>query len=251
MNLARLVSFVWVVIVVVSCEPQFEIVYVVPTVLNVRKGPSLKQSVVAKARRGQELEILAKQDPWVKIRMSNDTEGWVHGNYVGSPVDVRASLQKDIKRPKGTRVRKRRPQALKKQSNDLSIDGLLANLPGEIPTESLPPLEGFARVMGASEEGQVVVEFWGEEDKLMRAMIMVTVLDINDDELNRNADYALEFVKNSLSGLDRDRAWMLKRLKEISSRDEGSGELQAKGRTVSFEFLKALGVVRVTVVKDN
>ena len=82
-------------------------------------------------------------------------------------------------------------------------------------------------------------------------MILVTVLDINDDELNRNADYALEFVKNSLSGLDRDRAWMLKRLKEISSRDEGSGELQAKGRTVSFEFLKALGVVRVTVVKDN
>jgi uncharacterized protein YgiM (DUF1202 family) len=244
-------SLVWIVIVIASCEPQYEIIYVVPTVLNVRKGPSTKQSVVAKVRRGQELEILAKQDPWVNIRMPNDTEGWVHGNYVGSPADVRASLQKDIKRPQGTRVRKRRVQPGKKQSNDLSIDGLLANLPGEIPTESLPPLEGVARVMGASEEGQVVVEFWGEEDKLMRAMIMVTVLDISDDELNRNADYALGFVKNSLSGLDRDRAWMLKRLKEISSRDEGSGELQAKGRTVSFEFLKVLRAVRVTVLKDN
>jgi hypothetical protein len=237
--------------VTVSCEPQYESTYVVPTVLNVRKGPSTKQSVVAKVRRGQELKVLARQDPWINIRMANDREGWVHGNYVGSPADVRVSLQKDLKRSQGIRARKRRPQPVKKQSSELSIDGLLANLPGEIPTETLPPLEGVARVMGASEEGQVVVEFWGEEDKLTRAMIMVTVLDIGDDELSRNADYALGFVKNSLPGLDRDQAWMLKRLKKISSRDEGSGELQAKGRTVSFEFLKALGSVRVTVVKDR
>jgi len=159
-------------------------------------------------------------------------------------------LDRDLKKGQGRTVRKRVAKAVKK-STELTIDGLLAGLPGEISTEILPPLEGVSRVMGATREGQIVVEFWGDEDKLQRAMIMVTVLDIEDDDLSQNAAYALGFVKNALPGLNRDRDWMLKRLKEISSRDRGSGELQAKNRTVSFEFLKALGSVRVTVEKSG
>ena len=130
------------------------------------------------------------------------------------------------------------------------IDGLLADLPADIPTEILPPLEGVSRVMGATREGQVVVEFWGEENRLQRAMMMVTVLNVEDPDLDVNALYALGFVKNALPGLNRDLDWMLQRLRTISSRDSGSGELQAKGRIVSFEFLKALGAVRVTVVPN-
>lgn len=251
MNIARLL-LLCLLSMTVACEPRHESTYVVPTVLNVRKGPSTKQNVVSQVRRGQELKVLAKQDPWVNVRLPNEAEGWVHGDYIGTPADVRASLDKDLKRRQGAQVRKRRPQpTARKQTSELSIDGLLADLPGEIPTESLPPLGGVARVMGASEAGQVVVEFWGDEDKLERGVMMVSVLDLEEDELNRNADYALRFVKNALPGLNRDRSWMLQRLKEISSRDSGSGALQAKGRTVSFEFLKVLGSVRVTVVKDQ
>ena len=149
-----------------------------------------------------------------------------------------------MSRPRVSRTTKKR------KSTELTIDGLIENLPDEIPMENLPPLEGLARVMGSGEEGQVVVEFLGDEEKLERAMMMITVLDISDSELDRNAEYALGFIKNALPGLARDRDWMLTRLRSISSRDLGSGELQAKGRTVSFEFLKALGAVRVTVVKD-
>lgn len=251
MTLKRILSVFCLAIGMVSCQPELESTYVVPTVLNVRKGPSTQNPVIAQVRRGRELKVVARQDPWVNIRLSETSEGWVHGDYVGSPADVRASLNKDLRRKHGSVSRPRpNPTTRKQKSDELTIDDLTENLPGEIPMENLPPLEGLARVMGAGEEGQVVVEFWGDEDKLERGMMMITVLDISDSELDRNADYALVFVKNALPGLDRDREWMLARLRSISSRDVGSGELQAKGRTVSFEFLKALGAVRVTVEKD-
>ena len=235
---------------IVSCQPDLESTYVVPTVLNVRKGPSTQNPVIAQVRRGQELKVVAIQAPWVNVQLSETSEGWVHGDYVGSPADVRASLNRDLRKKQGSVSRPRVSRTTKKKSTELTIDGLIEKLPGEIPMENLPPLEGLARVMGAGEKGQVVVEFWGDEEKLERAMMMITVLDISDSELDRNAEYALGFIKNALPGLARDRDWMLTRLRSISSRDLGSGELQAKGRTVSFEFLKALGAVRVTVVKD-
>ena len=252
MRITPLFRLITLCFLTASCDQgeQYEKTYVVPTVLNVRKGPSARQAVVTQVRRGQELGIISRQPPWVNVLLPDNSRGWVHGNYVGSPADVRASLDRDLKKGQRRTVRKRAAKAVKK-STELTIDGLLVGLPGEISTEILPPLEGVSRVMGATREGQIVVEFWGDEDKLQRAMIMVTVLDIEDDDLSQNAAYALGFVKNALPGLNRDRDWMLKRLKEISSRDRGSGELQAKNRTVSFEFLKALGSVRVTVEKSG
>ena len=246
-----LLALAILVIPVLSCEllDRYETTYVVPTVLNVRKGPSTKQPVVTRVRRGQELRIVSRQDPWVNVLLADDTPGWVHGNYVGSAEAVRASLQGDLKQKLNGTVRTRKPKPVTR-SRELTIDGLLADLPADIPTEILPPLEGVSRVMGATREGQVVVEFWGEENRLQRAMMMVTVLNVEDPDLDVNALYAVGFVKNALPGLNRDLDWMLQRLRTISSRDSGSGELQAKGRIVSFEFLKALGAVRVTVVPN-
>ena len=248
MRIARFFRMITICVLAASCDPgeQYKTTYVLPTVLNVRKGPSTIQAVVTQVRRGQELGVISRQEPWVKVLLADNTEGWVHGNYVGSPADVRASLERDLKRGQRRPVRRRTARS-EKQGKQLTIDGLLADLPGAIQTEILPPLDGVSRVMGATRNGQVVVEFWGDEDKLQRAMIMVSVLDVDDADLSQNAAYALGFVKNALPGLNRNRDWMLMRLKEISSRDTGSGELQAKDRTVSFEFLKALGSVRVTV----
>lgn len=250
MILQRILLAFCLVVGIASCQPDLESTYVVPTVLNVRKGPSTQNPVIAQVRRGQELKVVSRQAPWVNIQLSETSEGWVHGDYVGTPADVRASLKQDLRKKQGSVSRPRVSRTVRKKSKELTIDGLMENLPDEIPMENLPPLEGRARVMGSGEEGQVVVEFLGDEEKLDRAMMMITVLDIGDSELDRNAEYALGFIKNALPGLARDRDWMVTRLRSISSRDLGSGELQAKGRTVSFEFLKALGAVRVTVVKD-
>ena len=250
--MARFLVGVLLIGVVGACDllEKKETTYVVPTVLNVRKGPSTQHAVVTQVRRGQELSIVDRQDPWVHVLLPDDSPGWVHGNYVGTAADVRKSLEKDLRKRQGSQVRRRTPKTSPKKSSFLSIDGLLADLPAEIPTEILPPLDGVARVMGAGREGQVVVEFWGPEDKLDRAMMMVTVLNVTPEEVEENARYALGFVKNALPGLKRDVAWMVKRLEEISSRDTGSGELQSKGRTVTFEFLKALGAVRVMVEQN-
>lgn len=246
-------SFLLCVLLVValSCDQfkSYETTYVVPTVLNVRGGPSTKHKVIHQVRRGEELRIVERQETWINILLPDDRPGWVHGDYVGSPADVRASLERDLRRNTTKTVRrtpkKRSPTAPK--SNALTIDGLLAGLPEEIPTEILPPIEGVERVMGAARDGQVVVEFWGDEDKLQRAMIMVRVLEIEETDVEANALYALGFVKNGMRSLDRDQAWMVSRLKEITSRDTGTGELHTSRRMVTFEFLKALGSVRITV----
>ena len=99
MRIARFLRLVTVFALAVSCEPgeQYETIYVVPTVLNVRKGPSVRHAVVTQVRRGQELRIISRQIPWLNILLANQTQGWVHGNYVGSPADVRASLDRDLK----------------------------------------------------------------------------------------------------------------------------------------------------------
>ena len=247
MRIARFLRLVTVFVLAGACEQgeQYETIYVVPTVLNVRKGPSVRHAVVTQVRRGQELKIVSRQAPWLNVLLADETQGWVHGNYVGSPADVRAGLDRDLKRRQGISARRRISKPVRR-SKELTIDGLLADLPGEIPTEILPPLEGLNRVMGATREGQIVVEFWVDEDKLQKAMMMVTVLNVEDADLNTNVLYAFGFVKNALPGLKRDREWMHQRLKEISSRDTGTLELQAKGRTVSFEFIKVLSSVRVT-----
>ncbi|MCX5772310.1 MAG: HEAT repeat domain-containing protein [Candidatus Hydrogenedentes bacterium] len=52
-------------------------------VLNVRFGPSVSDSIVAKARQGTKLHILeGPKDGWYKVRTDKDTVGWVHGDYL-------------------------------------------------------------------------------------------------------------------------------------------------------------------------
>ncbi|WP_246940719.1 SH3 domain-containing protein [Bacillus pinisoli] len=45
--------------------------------LNVRSGPGLSYSVVAGLTQNQELEVLAKEGDWIKVKISNSLSGWV------------------------------------------------------------------------------------------------------------------------------------------------------------------------------
>ena len=69
--------------------------YVAAVVLNLREKPTTKSRVVGRLQRGRELEIVERGDPWLRVRV-DETEGWVHGHYVGDAAAVRAALQKDL-----------------------------------------------------------------------------------------------------------------------------------------------------------
>lgn len=50
--------------------------------LNVREQPTTNAPVVARARRGERLPILAEQGTWLRVRLADGREGWVSSRYV-------------------------------------------------------------------------------------------------------------------------------------------------------------------------
>lgn len=243
-----------------------ETVYVTVPILNLREKPTTKSQVVERLQRGRELEIFEKANPWLRVRTDGKTEGWVHGNYVGDAAAVRAALQKDLARRSG--MRKKRPvtqpvqpatepqttqevPAIPPSPGALSIDGMIAGMPEDLILEEVDPLEGQPRHFGATGSGQVVLEFWGPEADLLRSEIMVTVLDIPDADLNRNADLVRLFIRNAVPQWQRDTTWVANFLRELSSQDVGTGGFDTRNKTVRFRFIKPLSAIRVTIEKAS
>ena len=227
-------------------------VFVTAGVLNMREGPSAKHPVLRRLERGQELTVLVRKEKWVHVRLPDRLEGWVHGDYVGSAADVRARFEKDLKRrsptrPRGSTPRRSPSTGATTRRIGRSIDDLIAGLTAPLSIEQLDPLDGVDRRMGVAAQGQLVAEFWGDPENLVRAMLMVKVVDVDEGDLDRNASSAYAFVNNAMPQLERDVDWMRDKLLELSSKDVGEGALKTARRQVSFQFLKALGTVRITV----
>ena len=246
-----------------------EKVYVTVPILNLREKPTTKSQVVERLQRGRELEIFERANPWLRVRVDGKTEGWVHGNYVGNAAAVRAALEKDLAR-RSSSTRKKRPtpttrptqpatepqetpatQVTPPSPGALSIDGMIAGMPDDLILEEVDPLEGQPRHFGATGSGQVVLEFWGPEADLLRSEIMVTVLDISDADLNRNADLVRLFIRNAVPQWQRDTTWVANFLRELSSQDVGTGGFDTRSKTVRFRFIKPLSAIRVTIEKAS
>ena len=246
-----------------------EKVYVTVPILNLREKPTTKSQVVERLQRGRELEIFERANPWLHVRVDGKTEGWVHGNYVGDAAAVRAAFQKDLAR-RSSSTRKTRPtpttqpvqpttetqetqatQTTPPSPGALSIDGMIAGMPDDLILEEVDPLEGQPRHFGATGSGQVVLEFWGPEADLLRSEIMVTVLDISDADINRNADLVRLFVLNAVPQWQRDTIWVANFMRELSSQDVGTGGFDTRSKTVRFRFIKPLSAIRVTIEKAS
>ena len=231
--------------------------YVTAVVLNLRERPTTQSRVVGRLQRGRELEIVERGDAWLRVSV-DEREGWVHGDYVGDAAAVRAALQKDLaRRP---RARKERPvaqppqgqtptQPAQRSADALSIAGMIAGMPDDLVLEEMDPLEGQPRRIGATDNGQVVLEFWGPESDLSRSEIMVTVLGVSDDAVARNAEWVRIFVCNAVPQWNRDAEWIANFMRKLSSRDAGTGGFDARGKSVRFLFIKPLGAIRVTIEK--
>ncbi|MGB9867134.1 MAG: N-acetylmuramoyl-L-alanine amidase [Bacillota bacterium] len=59
---------------------------VIPTQANLRKTPSLSGAVLALLKAGQELEVLAEQGDWLKVRYQGQ-EAWIHKSVVEVKLD--------------------------------------------------------------------------------------------------------------------------------------------------------------------
>ena len=55
---------------------------VTANVVNIRKGPGSKFTIVAHARKGVVLEQLDKSDGWFKVRLPDGKIGWIYSKLV-------------------------------------------------------------------------------------------------------------------------------------------------------------------------
>jgi len=62
--------------------PSGKMVSVTGSVVNIRSGPGMKNKVVAKVQRRDELEVLGEIGSWYNVKLSNGEEGWIYKKLV-------------------------------------------------------------------------------------------------------------------------------------------------------------------------
>ena len=62
--------------------PPTKMVSVTGSVVNIRSGPGTTNKVIAKVKRGDELEVRGETFSWYNVQLSNGTEGWIYKKLV-------------------------------------------------------------------------------------------------------------------------------------------------------------------------
>lgn len=228
-------------------------VYVTATVLNLRSDATTRSSIVGRLERADALTVLKRQDPWLQVEAPDGTQGWVHGDYVGTVEDVRAAHRADLDAAH-ERASANRFQSRKEATDDsdptrlgLSAETLLAGVEPKLTLQEVEAYDGAERYRGVSDDDHIVVEFTGSLSNVKRAVMMVSVEDLSEAELQRNAAAALRFVKNAIPNWKRDVDWMSTKLRALSQVDVGRGEIPAGKLRVTIDSVKALGAVRFSI----
>ncbi len=106
-------------------------------VLNLRSGPSVSDSIVAKAKQGAKLHILeGPKDGWYKVKTDRDTVGWVHGDYVRiqaedeKRAEAEISINRKLKEP-DLEARHRAAEALRTLVEERAVGALVTCLKDE------------------------------------------------------------------------------------------------------------------------
>jgi uncharacterized protein YgiM (DUF1202 family) len=62
--------------------PADKMVSVTGSVVNIRSGPGTTNKVIAKVRRGDELEVRGETPSWYNVKLSSGAEGWIYKKLV-------------------------------------------------------------------------------------------------------------------------------------------------------------------------
>lgn len=63
-------------------SPSGKIFSVTGSVVNIRSGPGMKNKVLAKVKRSDEVEVLGEIGSWYNVKLSNGVEGWIYKKLV-------------------------------------------------------------------------------------------------------------------------------------------------------------------------
>jgi len=65
-----------------AAVPPRKMVSVTGSVVNIRSGPGTTNKVIAKVRRGDELEVRGETLSWYNVKLSNEVKGWIYKKLV-------------------------------------------------------------------------------------------------------------------------------------------------------------------------
>ena len=72
---------------------------VTTSTLNIRSGPSTDDSIIAKAYKGDKLEVLESSNGWYKVKLSNGKIGWGSGAYISTSSNSGGSSNNETATP--------------------------------------------------------------------------------------------------------------------------------------------------------
>ncbi|MDU7966534.1 MAG: SH3 domain-containing protein [Paeniclostridium sordellii] len=123
---------------------------VTATKLNVRKGPSVENDKIGLLDNNTVVEILEDQDNWYKIKLDDNQEGWISGDYVltESQANEQAKKQqvikksqnnkevKEVKEVKAAAVNENTANNTVEQKNDTAVSETSQNNTATKPEEN-------------------------------------------------------------------------------------------------------------------
>ncbi|EPZ58610.1 SH3 domain protein [[Clostridium] sordellii ATCC 9714] len=120
---------------------------VTATKLNVRKGPSVENDKIGLLDNNTVVEILEDQDNWYKIKLDDNQEGWISGDYVltesqaneqakKQQVSKKSQNNKEVKEVKAAAVSENTANNTVEQKNDTAVSETSQNNTATKPEEN-------------------------------------------------------------------------------------------------------------------
>ena len=120
---------------------------VTATKLNVRKGPSVENDKIGLLDNNTVVEILEDQDNWYKIKLDDNQEGWISGDYVltesqaneqakKQQVSKKSQNNKEVKEVKAAAVNENTADNTVEQKNDTAVSETSQNNTATKPEEN-------------------------------------------------------------------------------------------------------------------
>ncbi|CEO22558.1 hydrolase [[Clostridium] sordellii] len=120
---------------------------VTATKLNVRKGPSVENDKIGLLDNNTVVEILEDQDNWYKIKLDDNQEGWISGDYVltesqaneqakKQQVSKKSQNNKEVKEVKAEAVNENTANNTVEQKNDTAVSETSQNNTATKPEEN-------------------------------------------------------------------------------------------------------------------
>ncbi|MBN3040594.1 MAG: SH3 domain-containing protein [Candidatus Omnitrophica bacterium] len=180
--------------------------------LNIRNLPSLQSDVIGKIYQGDEVEILAEEGEWLKIKAFPNSFGWVHQKFLD-----KATKTSNFKKEESKPVLKL--GEIRKIDEDISLTSFVANIIPRLSNPNIKKKEIYHKEL--AEKGELIIPLLESYLPTTDENTIYSIIDILSKLGEKNpvlVSYFLKKVEDSkplLSGVYLDIIQNILQIKKI------------------------------------